>query len=90
MVSSSPNITFMFWTACPDAPLSRLSRAVIRMNSPSAPAELTDMVQRLVLTTWARVANLPASSIWMKGSPPYTSRHRDRSLSWLHDGSTET
>src|SRR5436189_6324623 len=32
--SSIPSMTFMFWTACPDAPLSKLSITDTRMTRP--------------------------------------------------------
>ena len=58
-VSGNPSIRFMFWTACPAAPFTRLSMALTTTARPVAGSNDTPMSQKLVRATPRRSGTCP-------------------------------
>src|SRR4029079_5505388 len=77
-VSGQPSARVRFCTACPAAPLTRLSRAEKTTTRPGA-ASWTEIRQSLVPTTSERRGGLP-STTRTKGAPPEEGRRAPPSL----------
>ena len=66
--SSNPIMRFMFWTAWPDAPFTRLSMAVTITALPVLPSAWTPMSQKFEPRTFRTFGNCPTGRTRMKGS----------------------
>src|SRR5207247_6059879 len=75
-VSASPSITFMFWMACPAAPLTRLSIAAISVRRGRRPwaTGATPIATRLRYRTSLRDGSVPRVTA-TQGSPSYAARY---------------
>src|SRR5262245_33346551 len=67
-VSANPSATFMFWTACPAAPLTRLSIALTTTARPVEASKRTPMSQKFVRDTARRSGTCPTSYSRTNGS----------------------
>src|ERR1700680_1353678 len=70
-VSAYPSIRFMFCTACPAAPLTRLSMALTTTARRVAWSTVTPISQKLVRCTARRSGTRPAAYVRTNGSPLY-------------------
>ena len=70
-VSGSPSMRFMFWTAWPAAPFTRLSMALTTIARPVLASSVTPISQKLVRATPRRSGMWPGLYSRINGSPAY-------------------